>query len=49
MVAADVDALWQLPMQQLVARRDAESALRQELRGKQRAFLAQLQGYGWAL
>ena len=42
-----VAALWQLGMQQLVASRDAESALRQEARTKQRAFVAGLRNFGW--
>jgi len=42
-----VAALWQLGMQQLVASRDAESALRREARTKQRAFVAGLRDFGW--
>ena len=47
LVAQQVAALWQLGMQQLVASRDAESALRQEARRKQRAFVAGLREFGW--
>ena len=46
-LAEQVAALWQLGMQQLVASRDAESALRQEARRKQRAFVAGLRDFGW--
>ena len=45
---AEFSGMRQLGMQQLVASRDAESALRQEARRKQRAFVAGLREFGWS-
>ena len=47
LLAAEVGALWQLPMQQLVFGFNAESSLREEARSAQRAFASQMQEYGW--